>query len=63
MQLNIPVGRKDNGDMIYSKANIHLANRPSVEYTVKYGALSATFVENPDYQNEFFIMAKTKFAF
>lgn len=63
MQLNIPVGRKDNGDMIYSKANINLANRPSVEYTVKYGALSATFVENPDYQNEFFIMAKTKFAF
>lgn len=63
MYLNTPVDMNNNGSLIYNNTSVSLANRPSVEYTVKYGALSATFVENPDYQNEFFIMAKTKFAF
>ena len=63
MSLNIPVGKTNNGQIIYGNANIDLATRPSVEYTAKYKMLSATFVDNPDYENEFFIMAKTKFAF
>lgn len=63
MYLNMPVGRTNNGQMIYAKSNINMANQPSIEYTIKYGALSATFVDNPDYQNEFFVMAKTKVAF
>ena len=63
MYMNLPTGMDNSGKLIYNNTAISMSNRPSVEYTVKYGALSATFVENPDYQNEFFIMAKTKFAF
>ena len=64
MYMNVPVARANNGDIIYNNANIDLSNtHPSMEYTVKYKYLSATYVENPDYENEFFIMAKTKVAF
>lgn len=63
MYMNLPVGMNNDGKMMYSNTNINLATRPSVEYTVKYGALSATFVDNPDFQNEVYLMAKTKFAF
>ena len=63
MYLTAPVGMTNNGNLIYNTTSVNMANRPSIEYTVKYGALSATFVDNPEYQNEFFIMAKTKFAF
>lgn len=63
MYLNIPVARANNGQMVYSTANIDLATRPSIEYTAKYKYLSATYVVNPLYENEFFVMAKTKLAF
>lgn len=60
----LPVARANDGQIIYNNARIDLSNtRPSTEYTVKYKNLSATYVNNPDYENEFFIMAKTKFAF
>jgi len=61
--LNTPTGMDNNGNLIYNNTAISLANRPSIEYTVNYGGLSATFVNNPDYQNEVVFMAKTKFAF
>ena len=64
MYMIVPIARANNGDIIYNNATIDLSsNRPSTEYTVKYKHLSATYVENPDYENEFFIMAKTKIAF
>ena len=63
MYLHTPVGITNNGNMIYTNNTINMATRPSVEYTIQYGALSATFVDNPDFQNEVFIMAKSKFAF
>lgn len=63
MYLNAPTGMDNNGNLIYNTTAVNMANRPSVEYTVKYGALSATFVDNPDYQNEVILMAKSKFAF
>lgn len=63
MYMNLPVNMDNNGKLIYNNTAIDMTSRPSTEYTVKYGALSATFVDNPDYQNELFIMAKTKFAF
>ena len=63
MYLNTPTGMDNNGNLIYNNTAVSLANRPSIEYTVKYGALSTTFVDNPDYQNEVILMAKTKFAF
>lgn len=63
MYMNLPTGRADNGDYTYQNAKINLKTKPALEYTVKYKALSATFVDNPDYQDEFFIMFKTKRAF
>ncbi len=63
MYMNLPTGMDNNGNLMYSNTVVNMASRPSVEYTAKYGALSATFVDNPDYQNEVILMAKTKFAF
>jgi hypothetical protein len=63
MFLDIPVGRANNGQIVYDNAKVNLATRPSSEYTIKYKHLSATYVNNPDYQDEFFIMAKSKFVF
>ena len=63
MYLNLPTAMDNNGNLIYSNTAVNMAGRPSVEYTAKYGALSATFVDNQDYQNEVILMAKTKFAF
>ena len=61
--MNLPVARADNGNIVYNNASISLKTNPSVEYTLKYKNLSATYVSNSDYQDEFIIMAKTKFAF
>ena len=63
MYLDIPVGRTANGQIVYNTATIDLKTTPAIEYTLKYKYLSATFVENQDYENELFIMAKTKVAF
>ncbi len=64
MYATVPVARANNGQIIYNTTNIDLSStKPSTEYTVGYKNLSATYVNNPDYENEFFIMAKTKFAF
>ena len=64
MSATLPVARAKDGQIIYNDTHIDLSNsRPSIEYTLGYKYLSATFVNNPDYENEFFIMAKRKFAF
>ena len=63
MYLNIPVARANNGQMIYSNTGIDLKTNPSVEYTAQYKYLSASYIVNPSYENEFFVMAKTKLAF
>ena len=64
MYVTVPTGRSNDGHVIYNRANIDLSNaNPSIEYTIAYKYLSATFVNNQDYENEFFIMAKRKFAF
>lgn len=63
MFLDIPVGRANDGKIIYNSTNIDLSSRPSTEYTVKYKHLSATYINNPDYKDEFFIMAKGRFEF
>ena len=64
MTLNVPIARANNGDIVYNRANVDLANTlPATEYTVKYKYLSATYVNNPSFEDELFIMAKTKIAF
>ena len=63
MYLNIPVARANNGQMVYSNIGIDLTTRSSLEYSVQYKYLSASYVINPLYENEFFVMAKTKLTF
>lgn len=64
MSATLPIGKTNDGQIIYNNTHIDLSNtRPSIEYTLGYKYLSATFVDNPDYENEFFMMAKRKFAF
>lgn len=63
MYMNIPIAKTNDGTILYDNVNVNLATKPSIEYTVKYKYLSATYINNPDYQDEFFVMAKTKFAF
>ena len=63
MYLNIPIARANNGKIIYSNTNVDLKSSPSTEYTLQYKYLSATYVNNPSFENEWFIMAKTKVAF
>ena len=64
MSATLPIAKTDDGQIIYNNAHIDLSNtRPSIEYTLGYKYLSLTFVDNPYYENEFFIMAKRKFAF
>ena len=61
--MDLPIGRANDGRIMYAFAKIDLQTTPSVEYTVKYKYLTAGYVSNSGYQDEVFIMAKTKFAF
>ena len=61
--MNIPVARANNGVMIYDNAQVNLKTKPSTEYTITYKSLSATYVNNPEYQDEFYILAKGKINF
>jgi len=63
MSLYVPVARTNNGAIVYDNADVDLKTKPSTEYTVKYKNLSATYVNNPDWQDEFFIMTKFKKTF
>ena len=63
MFLNIPIGRTNDGTIVYTNKKIDLVSNPSTEYTVKYRLFSMTYVNNPDYKDEFFIMAKGHFVF
>lgn len=64
MYMTIPTGRAEDGRIIYNHTNIDLVDTNIVtEYSIKYKNLSATYVNNQNYQDEFFIMAKTNFAF
>ncbi len=63
MYMNLPIGRANDGQMLYNQTNINLKTKPSVEYSVKYKNIYAGYINNYDYQDEFFIMAKTKFTF
>ena len=63
MYLNTPVGRTNNGEMIYQKSKINLISTPSTEFNMKYKYLQIGYIQNHDIKDEFYIMAKTKFTF
>ena len=61
--MNLPVARADNGQIVYNNFTIDLTTRPSFEYSVKYKNIHAGYINNADYQDEFYILAKGKFVF
>jgi hypothetical protein len=63
MQLHLATGRTHDGAIAYRDYNIDMATTPSIEYTANYRFLTAGFVDNPYGENEFYVFAKTKFAF
>ncbi len=63
MNMNLPYARAANGDILFANYAIDLAERPALEYSIKYKFLTTSFIDNPLTRDEFFIMAKTKIAF
>lgn len=63
MNLHLPAGRRDTGEYQFADYAIDLAERPAMEYSASYKFITATFIDNPQYKDEFFIMAKTKLTF
>ena len=63
MFLDIPTGQSVDGKILHNNIAIDMTTTPSSEYTLKYKNLSMTYVNNPYYQDEFFIMAKGRFTF
>lgn len=63
MNLHMATGRGRDGTIIYQDYQIDMTSTPSVEYTAKYGFVTAGFIDNPYGDNEFYIFAKTKLHF
>ena len=63
MNMRLPSGRIADGTLLYNDYQIDLASRPSIEYSVGYKNITATFVDNPYGTDEFYILTKGKLVF
>ncbi len=63
MRMHTPSGRGANGDILYSNHTIDIRSRPSIEYSISYKSITASFVDNPYGTDEFFIMTRGRLAF
>ncbi|MBD5391474.1 S8 family serine peptidase [bacterium] len=61
MQMRVPTGRADSGEILFRNADISLTGRNAVEYTAAYKFMTVGFVDNPYGTDEVFIMAKKRF--
>lgn len=61
--MNLPIARANDGTIIYNNFAIDLTTKPGFEYAIKYKNIHAGYINNSDYQDEFFIIAKTKLIF
>ncbi len=61
--LTVPTARANNGQIIYNDLSVDLTTNPSFEFSMKYKDISVGYINNHDYQDEFYILAKTKFVF
>ena len=61
--MTLPVAQTITGQMIYNNFAVNLTTRPSFEYSIKYKNMSVGYINNSNYQDEFYIMAKTKLEF
>ncbi|MBP5707950.1 MAG: S8 family serine peptidase [Alphaproteobacteria bacterium] len=63
MNLHLASGRNSGGDITYQDYKIDMASTPAIEYTANWKFVTAGYVDNPYGNDEFYIFAKTKFAF
>lgn len=63
MTLRLPTGRAINGDIIYNDHTLTMRARPSIEYSLTYKSVTASFIDNPYGTDEFFIMARGRIKF
>lgn len=63
MNLRTPVGRAATGAILYNDYAIDMRTRPSIEYSISYKSITASFVDNPYGTDEFFILTRGRMAF
>ncbi len=63
MGLRLPIGRADNGAILYNDYEINMRSRPAIEYSISYKSITASFVDNPYGTDEFFILTRGKISF
>ncbi|MBQ8473974.1 MAG: S8 family serine peptidase [Alphaproteobacteria bacterium] len=63
MNLHIPVGRNNNGTLLYTDHTIDLSARPAMEYNIGYKNITAGFIDNPYGTDEFYIFTRGKITF
>ncbi|MDE6250358.1 MAG: S8 family serine peptidase [Alphaproteobacteria bacterium] len=63
MRLHTPVGRNNQGQIIYTDSDVDLVSRPAVEYALGYKFVTMAFVDNPYGTDELYIVAKGKIKF
>ena len=63
MQMRIPIGRANDGRVIFGDHSIDLAGTNAVEYSVRYKSLTVAFVDNPYGTDEIFLISRHIFKF
>ncbi|MBO7642632.1 MAG: S8 family serine peptidase [Alphaproteobacteria bacterium] len=63
MNLHLASGRNSGGDITYQDYKIDMTSTPAIEYTANWKFVTTGYVDNPYGNDEFYIFAKTKFAF
>ena len=61
--MRLASGRSTNGSIIYNDYNIDMRGRPSIEYSISYKSITASFIDNPYGTDEFFIMTRGQIRF
>ena len=63
MNLHLASGRNSGGDITYQDYKIDMTSTPAIEYSANWKFVTAGYVDNPYGNDEFYVFAKTKFAF
>lgn len=63
MNMRLPMGRTDTGSILYKDYEVNMHSRPSIEYTISYKSITASFVDNPYGTDEIFFLLRNKIKF
>ncbi|MDR1361548.1 MAG: S8 family serine peptidase [Rickettsiales bacterium] len=61
--IRLPTGRAADGALQFADYKLDLRESPAVEYEISWHGLSATYIDNKDFRDEFIFIAKTKIGF